>query len=388
MKKKVVHFIHGLNTGGAETLVKDYVIGLDKFNYDVTVLCYEHRDSPYESLIEKAGIKVIYACDDMKLWGKKGIIPKLINHYQLYLVIRKKLRLLNPDILHTHLCVNNYVKFAHLKKNTQIFHTVHNEPNKLWFDGTIRGKIDFRAAKWLVKHKGQQMIVLHDEMRKEVNKLFNVNNSIILENGIPFSDFENLKSKNEVRNELGIPNDCFVIGHVGRFCEQKNHSFLVDVFKEVYALNKNVFLLMIGIGEEKYKIENILQNSEMKKNYLILSNRSDVPDLMQAMDVFVFPSLYEGLGIVLIEAQKSKLPCIVSDTVPTYAKVTNLVKFYSLQENEKKWAKEILKVNNDDYRNIIINQSGNVPTEWDIKTVVKKLEILYEGKFNKNYDKQ
>ena len=136
---------------------------------------------------------------------------------------------------------------------------------------------------------------------------------------------------------------------------------------------------MVGVGEETDNIKNIMDNSPMKDNYLILSNRSDVSDLMQAMDVFVFTSIYEGLGIVLIEAQKSGLPCLVSDSVPGYAKVTDLVNFYSLNINEKEWAKAVLKFRNDEYRNIFVKQSGEVPSEWDMKNVIKKLEQIYEG---------
>lgn len=173
--------------------------------------------------------------------------------------------------------------------------------------------------------------------------------------------------------------DSFVIGHVGRFSEQKNHIFLTKIFREIYTRDKNTFLLMIGAGEEKNKIKSIMDNSPMKDSYLILSNRSDIADLMQAMDVFVFPSKFEGLGIVLIEAQKSGLPCFASDSIPIYAKVTNLVNFYSLNIDEKEWAKEILKFRNMEYRNEFIKQSGEVSSEWDMKNVINKLEQIYEG---------
>lgn len=379
MKKKVLHFIHGLNTGGAETLVKDYVLGLDKSKYDVSILCYEHRDSSYENILEKAGIEIIYACDNMRLWNKKGIIPKIIDHYQLYFVLRKKLKEINPDILHTHLNVNRYVKFARLSKNIKIFHTVHTEPQKIWFNGSFQRKRDFQAAKWLVRHHRQRMIVLHNDMQQEVNKLFHISDAVVLNNGINFSAFENAKSKDEMRVKLGISQDSFVIGHVGRFVESKNHMFLINVFKKIYDCDKNAFLLMVGEGEEKKIVKNIMDNSPMKKNYLILSNRSDIADIMRAMDVFIFPSKYEGLGIVLIEAQKSGLPCWVSDTVPSYAKVTNLVNFCSLDISEKEWAEKILKTKNREHQETFIDKRKMVPPEWDMKNVIKRLEKIYEG---------
>lgn len=379
MKKRVVHFIHGLNTGGAETLVKNYLLGLDKSKYDCSVLCYEHQNSPYASILENAGIKIVYACDDMRMWNKRGLIPKVINHYQLFFVIRKKLAMLNPDILHTHLPVNRYVKFARLAKQTRLFHTVHSEPQKLWFNGEFQRKLDFMAAKWLVEHRNQRMIVLHDGMKQEVDKLFNVSNSIVLNNGICFSEFEKARDKYEVRDELGIPRDSFVIGHVGRFSEEKNHVFLVKVFKEVYEREKKAFLLMVGTGDEKDRIMSILENSPMRKSFLILSNRSDIPDLMQTMDVFVLPSLYEGFGIVMVEAQKSGLPCLASDTIPSYAKITDLVEFRSLDDSEKEWANAVLNVRNGDCKKDASGKMVGVPPEWDIKNVVKRLEQVYDG---------
>lgn len=379
MKKKVVHFIHGLNTGGAETLVKDYALGLDKAKFDVTVLCCQHYDSPYEEILKKAGVRVIYACDAMKLWGKKGVIPKVINHYQLYFEIKKQLHELKPDIVHTHLPVNTYVKFAHLPKSVKMFHTVHSQPKALWNNKNRQRKNDYLAARWLINHRNQRMIVLHDDMKREVDQLFGVNNSIVLNNGIDFSKFDNAKNGSVVRSELGIPQNSFVVGHVGRFSGVKNHRFLINVFAKIYECNKDAFLLMVGSGEEKEQIQKMLDISPMNNNYLILSNRSDVPDIMQAMDVFVFPSLWEGLPVSVIEAQKSGLPCFLSDQVPAFVKVTNLVQFCSLNDSEEDWARDIIKIRDSNYRKELIAQGGEVPNTWDMKNVIRKLEQIYEG---------
>lgn len=378
-KKTIVHFIHGLNTGGAETLVKDYALGLDKSKYDVYVLCHEHHGSPYEEMLEKSGVKVIYACDDMKFRNKKGFIPKVVNYVQLYFEIKKLLHEIKPDILHTHLPRSTYVMFACLPKSVRLFQTVHSNPKELWFNGSFRRKVDFWATKWLIKHRNQRMIVLHDDMKREVNELFEVNNSIVLNNGIDFSKFENAKSRFDMRSDLEIPQNSFVIGHVGRFTDVKNHRFLIKVFAEIYKRDKDAFLLMVGAGEEKEKIKQILDKSPLKNSYMILSNRSDVADIMHAMDVFLFPSKFEGLGIVLIEAQKSGLPCFASDQVPSFAKVTNLVKFCSLNDSEEDWARDIIKIRDSNYRKELIAQGGEVPNSWDMKNVIRKLEQIYEG---------
>lgn len=371
---KVLHIIHGLNTGGAETLVKDYVLNLDKKLFEPVVLCYDHyKDSPYEELLSKNNIKVIYVCDYMKFYGKKNIIAKFINHIQRYLLIKKYIRIENPDILHTHLPINKYIKFSKPQKKVKIFHTVHSEPKVLWNLKNKRLKKDFNAAKWLVKKNNMRFIVLHDKMKQEVNEMFNVNNSIILNNGIDFSRFNNPVSKKDMRKKLNIVETSFVVGHVGRFSKVKNHDFLIDVFYEIYKIKNNSFLLMIGSGEEEEKIVNKLHDLKLDNHYMILSNRNDIPNLLNVMDVFIFPSMYEGLGISLIEAQKMNLPCFKSDNVPNFAVISNLVTSLSLELSAKKWSDAVLyyKIPNT----IILNDE-----QWNMKKVIKKLEKIYLNK--------
>lgn len=118
---KVVHFIHGLNMGGAETLVKNYALLLDRARFQVTVLCYEHCGSPYEGVLRQNNIDVVYVCDEMPLYTKQGIIAKMVNHYQRYWLIRRELRKLKPDIVHFHLRLSNYIRFAGLDRNVRLF---------------------------------------------------------------------------------------------------------------------------------------------------------------------------------------------------------------------------------------------------------------------------
>lgn len=368
---KIIHFIHGLSTGGAETLVKDYLLNFDKFNFDVVLVCLFHEvDSPYEEILVKNRIRVIYVEDLFSVKRRKNIVSRAINKCNRFFIVRKIIKKESPDILHTHLTLNSMVKFARPRKEAIIFHTVHNEPRVLWSRDKKGRQKDFNAAKWLVKNHDMRFIVLHDKMRKEVNKLFEVSNTVVLNNGIELSKFGNMKDKKRIRSALNIPLDAFVVGHVGRFSEQKNHDFLVDVFLRVKSENKKAFLLMIGDGVDKKKIIDKLEKVGMGGNYLILSNRGDVADLMSVMDVFVFPSKYEGLGIVLIEAQETKLPCFVSSNVPEHATISNLVTRLSLKDGPSKWADTVL--NYEKPSKIIVNDA-----DWDIKKATKRLEKIY-----------
>ena len=130
--KKVMHFIHGLNTGGAETLVKNYMLMFDNREFDAVLLCLSHEPgSPYEKELRERGVRVIYVQDLLPFRERSGFLGKAANRYCRYLVVRKIIRKEKPDILHTHLPINSFVKFARPKATTVIFHTVHNEPTKL-----------------------------------------------------------------------------------------------------------------------------------------------------------------------------------------------------------------------------------------------------------------
>ncbi|MGN0728474.1 glycosyltransferase [Treponema sp.] len=206
--------------------------------------------------------------------------------------VKKLFQSENPDVIHVHLGLLQYVKFA--KSECKIFYTVHNEPS--WVFDT--NKREEKAARWLSHNRDFTFITLHEEMKCEIDRRFNINNSLILNNGINFERFD--VNKVLFRQKLNIPENAFVVGHVGRFINQKNHNFLVDIFSEIKKKNPAAFLLMIGDGELKNQISEELDLLGLKNDYLILSNRTDIPELMKIMDVFVLPSNFEGLGIVLI----------------------------------------------------------------------------------------
>jgi glycosyltransferase involved in cell wall biosynthesis len=357
--------------GGAETLVKEYALHMKQDKFEVVILCYEHTGSPYEKQLEAAGIRIIYAGEPWEKWKKRGLIGKIVRHYGLFFSIRKYLRKETPDVIHAHLHVNKYVRFAKVSHDTMLVYTVHTEPKLLWDRKIWRRRIDFQAAKWLVRHYNMRLIVLHDDMRKEVNELFGVDNSIVVNNGIDLARFQQKCDKNEMRRKFQIPEDNFVIGHVGRFSEVKNHRFLLEIFGEIAKQMENAFLLLVGDGEERGFVEAELKRRNLGDKYKILSNRSDVDELMSAMDVFVFPSLFEGLPVVLIEAQAKGLPCVVSDRVPAAAAISNLVEVHSLEASAGEWADTICK------KNRAVQPVYDRLEEWDMKNITKKLERIY-----------
>ncbi|MBQ5841004.1 MAG: glycosyltransferase family 1 protein [Clostridia bacterium] len=146
--------------------------------------------------------------------------------------------------------------------------------------------------------------------------------------------------RQSARQELGLE-DAFVVGHVGRLHFQKNQSFLLDVFKELYTRRPDARLLLVGQGEDEAMLREKVHRLGLEESVRFLGVRGDVPRLMQAMDVFAFPSVFEGLGIVLVEAQAAGLGCVTSTEVPAIAKVTELLSFLPLSASPALWAQAV-----------------------------------------------
>lgn len=370
-KIKVLQFIHGFSMGGAETLTKEYCLKLDQSKFDVSVLCFHRYHTPYEKQLEDAGIRVIYASDHIRNYDKIAFrYPgRLVMLAKRWMFLRKTLRREAPDVLHVHMALSIYVLLANLKKDTKILRTMHTEPKRHW-NHSFGRQLDLWATKRLMKKYPMRFIALHEKMRNELNEMFGVENTAVLNNGIDFSRFEELPDKKIIRAREGIPEDAFVIGHVGRFNEVKNHQFLVEVFAKIHEKEPKAFLLLVGNGGLQKKIEKQLQEYGLGQCYKIFSHRTDIPELLQAMDRFVFPSFCEGLGIAAIEAQKAGLPCVISLAVPQEAVVSNLVQKLDLECSAQDWAETILQF---------------CPKEtiydgmdaWDMREVIHSLEELY-----------
>lgn len=164
----------------------------------------------------------------------------------------------------------------------------------------------------------------------------------MLNNAINVNEFKySPEVRESVRRELQIQNK-LVIGHVGRFTNQKNHNFLIDIFREVLNDEPEALLLMAGEGPLRKEIEEKVNKYGLSKNVRFLGVRKDIARLMQAMDLFLFPSLFEGLPVVLVEAQASGLKCIVSDTITKECDVTERIHFERLDNSAERWAKRIL----------------------------------------------
>jgi glycosyltransferase involved in cell wall biosynthesis len=164
--------------------------------------------------------------------------------------------------------------------------------------------------------------------------------------GINLEPFRTAPSRAEARRELGIPVDAPVVGHVGLFEPRKNHAYLLEVAREILKAGPDVHFLLVGDGPSRPRIEAMARDFGIAKNVVFTGQRPDVPRLMlSVMDVFAFPSIEEGLALVLIEAQAAGLPSLASEAIPSEAGVVpGAVEYVSLSEGPRSWAACLLRM--------------------------------------------
>lgn len=234
---------------------------------------------------------------------------------------------------------------------------------------TIMRKLILRYSTHLVTCGEKAGIRLYGE------KAYNEKGILIL-NGIDTENFSFSQiTRDTIRNKLNI-NDKFVIGHTGRLAEVKNQAFLIDLMPEILKKRENAVLLLLGDGDDKAMLQEKVKAFNLTDKVIFAGGVTNVQDYLNAMDVFAFPSLYEGLPLSILEVQANGLPCIISDTVPPDVFITDLIKPLSLKDDKNKWIEAILNAQRT-YKNDYPTKLKNAG--FDLHTAMEKVYSLYEN---------
>lgn len=360
---RVLHILANLNRGGAETMIVNYYRHLDRSRVQFDFVVHTSSESAYDKEVIGMGGRIY------RLPRFKGY--NLISYQQAWAKLLKE----HPEwrIVHVHFFTIAGVILPVAKRMripTRIVHSHMASPNFSMLE-----KIgNFILRRVALKYATDQFACSND-----AGKYYFGNRSfIVVKNAIDTERFIfNSQIRDETRNRLGIDKKN-VIGHVGRFYDPKNHVFLVDVFNEIYKCNNDSVLLLVGNGPLQNQIREKVKLLGLSDAVIFAGARDDIPQLMMAMDVFVFPSLYEGLGIVAIEAQAAGLHTILSDAVPDAAMITNLARKISLREDACYWANQILLYDNHYTRGDISMEIRKVG--YEIRDNIQWLENYYLSK--------
>lgn len=354
-KKKVLHIIGSMNRGGAEQLIMSIYreIDLEKYQFDFAV--QTDKFAYFDQEILDLGGR-IFSQPSPSIFGILKYVNSLIN------IIKKH----GPyDCIHSHVfSFSGLVLFVGkiMKVPVRIAHSHTTNDNKGFsiyrtFYKRIMRKLILNSATNLVGCSKEACISLFGE------NAFKKGMAIVLPNAIKIDSFQNIDNgRNDLREELNIPLSSKIVGHVGRFSKQKNHDFLINVFYEILKKIPDTHLVLVGDGDLKEKMERLVSEKRIAQYVHFLGLRDDVPQIMSSLDLFLFPSLYEGLGIVLIEAQAAGIPCLISNNLPSEADIgLGLIKSLDLTSEPKVWA--IHAIN-------IMNTSN--PVSWEVRNAALK----------------
>jgi len=332
---RILHVFGKLNRGGAETMVMNLYHNIDRDKIQFDFVVHTDEDCDYFEEIKELG-------------GRIYTVPRyrVINHFK-YKKAWSEFFKKHPEykIIHGHVRSTAliYLKIAKKYGLKTISHS-HSTSSGSGIKSVVKNILQFPIryiADYFFACSKEAGLWLYGRKTCENSNFY------IVKNAIDIQKYRfNIDIRNKIRKEFNLE-DKFVIGHIGRFVPVKNHTFLIDVFYEIYKTNKDAVLFLIGDGELKEIIMKKVKKLNIQNSVIFTGVRNDVPMLLQAMDVFVFPSLHEGLGLVLIEAQAANLKCVVSDKIPTEAFVTPNIKSLSLKDSINTWKNEILNCKND-----------------------------------------
>lgn len=360
--KRILHFQGRMGKGGAETFMMNAFREIDRSQYVFDFVIYEdYKDvTPYHKEIKQLG-------------GKIFVVP-------------------NPNKN-----IAKYIKAVKALLSDHKYEVVHNE---IFFGGGIN--------LWLASKSGVPQRIAHSHattdgkgnkfpygvVRPFLNRLMMTHATdflacsneagtglfgteqpfVFVPNGIDLEQYRNVpKSKAAIREAIGLPEDALVVGHIGRFEEQKNHRLLMRIMEQLLQQYPNSFLLSVGTGSLEKEVRELAAKLGISEKVLFLGERNDIPELMKAMDVFVMPSLYEGLPMVAIEAQAAELKLVLSNEISPDTVLSENVQFVDLDADLSTWVEAIAATPFE-------NNPLPKLSFYDRKNTAAMLEEIYRGK--------
>lgn len=365
---KVLQVLSSTNVNsGIANVVINYYRHIDREKVQFDFLAFWEAPNNYDHEIESLGGKVYYFTQPgLKTYfkSKKELEQFVSAHKGEY------------DVIHCHEILISKMVFKTARKYGNPVCISHSHNSRL-SDGLIK-KIRNRIIITGLSKKSNYCFACSKDAAVKAfgKKILKSKKYCLIYNAINLEKFRFLQSEREqIREELGLGNS-LVLGNVGRLCYQKNQSFAVEVLREVIRERGDVKLLLVGEGPDKDNLIKRIEKYDMMDNVVFTGIRHDIPQLLSAMDYFVFPSIYEGLGIALVEAQTNGLLSVCFDDLPEEVFLTDLIKGFDKNESASEWAKWILQTS----KQSIDRQKGYIQVKqknFDIKDSAECLAALY-----------
>ena len=352
---RILHIVTNMSYGGLENLLMNYYRNIDREKIQFDFLTHVDIHQDFEEEIESLGGR-IYRLPRLNPFSL-NYRRELSNFFREHIEYR---------IVHCHRDCMSGIPLKAAKQAGVPVRIAHSHTKDQVKDSKLPLKLLYK------KIIPQYATVLFACSKAAGDWMFSGRDYCIMRNAVDAEQFR-INQEKKMSVELSL-DGCFVVGHVGQFRVEKNHLFLLDVFYELQKKVPMSRLVLVGQGVQFQAIQKKIQEYRIEEKVIMLGARSDIPELLQAMDVFVLPSLYEGFPVSVIEAQAAGLPCVISDKVPLECKITDEVEQIPLSDGAKVWAERIMK-----YKDSIRHDTYNeiAAAGFDVKSNAKWLEEFY-----------
>ena len=326
--KRVLQVVNRMGYGGIEAFLMNLYRNMDRKKIQFDFAVHTKEKGEYDNEIKELGGNIYYFTsrnEDLFKYYKdwNNFLKNKANMYNAIHMHVSSLTTILPLALAKKYNVNNRIIHAHNSFQKGSIHQILNKLNQFRIDqiSTTKFACSTEAGRYVFGKRKFELI----------------------RNGIDAERYKfNQETREKIRKRYGIQEEQKVIINIGRLVKEKNQLFLLEILKEIKKKQKNVILFIIGRGYLKDEIQDKIKEYNLENNVVLIERHNSICDVLQGMDFFVLPSLYEGLPVVSIEAQASGLKCLISDNVSKELKITNLVTFKSLEDSAKSWADEIL----------------------------------------------
>ncbi len=371
--RRILHILGSLQPAGIETWLLQVLRHIDRERFHMDFLLQSDEAGAYAEEARALGSLVVAGAGVRPRRFFARNFARMLSEHGLYDIVHSHQHFYNGFVMRLAASHGVQVRIAHSHSDTSV-KEINARFLKRDYHRRMRRWIDRHATAGLAASRRAAPCLFGPDWQKDPRWR-------VLYCGIDLLPFRAPVDRTAVRAELGLPADALVIGHVGRFQTQKNHEFLMDVFAQVVKRNPGAHLLLVGDGPLRPEIEQQAAAAGIGGKIVFTGVRRDVPRLMAgAMDIFLLPSLREGLGLVLIEAQAAGLPCVISDVVPDEADVVpGLIRRMPLDAPAEAWAESVLQTisNAAPFRIGALNKAE--ASQFNIRQSVAALEQLYES---------
>ena len=369
---RVLHVVAALNRGGAETWLVDVLRRTDRTQFQVDVLTQGDHPAALDDAVRATGASIIPGPATKRPWSYGARFRQLMRDHGPYDAVHVHMHHFSGLVLRSAAQAGIPVRIVHSHSDTRGIDSRAHAARRVYLR---------LSERWVRQYSTRGLAVSRHAAASLFGEQWESDPRIsVIYCGIDLKKFTGPSiGRAAYRTRLGVPPDARVFGHIGRFAEPKNHVFLIEIFKEIAVLEPDAWFVLAGDGPLRTQIQAGLERAGISCHTLLLGMRSDVPEILTGLiDTLVFPSLWEGLPITLIESQAAGVPALSSDAVTEESvEVASLVRRLSLRKPAAEWAREAIWM---------AKGIGTVPdrkrlegSRFDIQSCVSRLQEIYRS---------